>query len=107
MKLEHYSEEKLKKQILKIAEKYLDLSKYKIFFFGSRVSKKGDEHSDIDIGIEGKDPVSVVTMEAIKEEIGQIRTLYKIEFVDFKKVSSQFYEVATQHIEIINKDYLK
>jgi len=40
MKLEHYSEKKLKKEIKEIKEiigKYLDFKKYKIFFFGSRI----------------------------------------------------------------------
>jgi len=37
MKLEYYSAEKLKEEILKILGKYLDLSQYKVFFFGSRV----------------------------------------------------------------------
>jgi septum formation topological specificity factor MinE len=32
MKLEHYSAEKLKEEILKILSKYLDLSQYKVFF---------------------------------------------------------------------------
>lgn len=31
MKLEHYSEEKLKEDILRILSKHLDLSKYKVF----------------------------------------------------------------------------
>jgi septum formation topological specificity factor MinE len=38
MKLEHYSADKLREDILRILGKYLDLSKYKVFFFGSRIS---------------------------------------------------------------------
>jgi len=30
----------------KIVGKHLDMGKYKVFFFGSRVSEKGDEWSD-------------------------------------------------------------
>jgi len=37
MKLEFYPAGKLKKEILEIVGKYLDLKKYKVFFFGSRV----------------------------------------------------------------------
>lgn len=103
MRLEHYPEEKLKKQILEIAKKHLNLSEYKIFFFGSRVSGRGDERSDIDVGIEGDKSIPIVTMEKIKEEIGRIKILYKVEIVDFKKVSPEFYKVAKQSIEIINK----
>ena len=42
IKLENYSEKKLKKEIKEIKEivgKYLDLKKYKIFFFRSRIKK--------------------------------------------------------------------
>jgi len=39
MKLKFYSEKKLKKELLKIIGKYLDLKKYKIFFFDSKELK--------------------------------------------------------------------
>ena len=47
MKLEYYSVEKLKEDILKILSKYLDLSQYKVFFFGSRVKGNADERANI------------------------------------------------------------
>ncbi|MEK7189472.1 MAG: nucleotidyltransferase domain-containing protein [Patescibacteria group bacterium] len=52
-RLEYYPVEKLKKELKDIAAKYLDLKKYHLFFFGSRVTGKGSERSDIDVGIEG------------------------------------------------------
>ncbi|MFH1175247.1 MAG: nucleotidyltransferase domain-containing protein [bacterium] len=102
MRLEKYSEEKLKKQILEIASKHLDLSQYKVFFFGSRVFGGGSDRSDIDLGIEGKNPVPIREFENIKEEIEEIPILYKVELVDFKKVSPEFYNFAKKSIEIIN-----
>ena len=54
MKIEFYSEKKLKKEILRIIGKYLDLKKYKIFFFGSRVRGDNFPRADIDIGIEDR-----------------------------------------------------
>ncbi len=41
MKIEFYPEEKLKKEVREIISKYLDLNKYRVFFFGSRV--RGDK----------------------------------------------------------------
>ncbi len=102
MRLEFYSLEKLKKEILEIIGKYLDLKTYRIFFFGSRVTGGGNERSDIDIGIEGPSPVSLKIMGQIEDEIENLPTLYKIEIVDFKQISSNFYEVARQKIESIN-----
>ena len=57
MRLEYYPEEKLKKEILEIIKKYLDLKDYKVFLFGSRVRGDSFPRSDIDIGILGKKPV--------------------------------------------------
>jgi|SRR3989344_7135309 len=102
MKLEFYSEKKLKKEILEILVKHLDLKKYKVFFFGSRVAGKGDERSDIDVGIEGKKAVPAGAILDIQDEIENLPTLYKIEIVDFSRVDERFKKVAMEHIEMIN-----
>ena len=101
MILEHYPADKMKKEILSIVGKYLDLSQYKIFIFGSRVTGKGNDRSDIDVGIEGEIEVPSRIISKIKEDLENIRTLYTIDFVDFKRVASDFREVALQSIEPI------
>lgn len=101
MRIEHYSFSKLNTEITSIIAKHLNLSEYKIFFFGSRVTEKGNEYSDIDIGIEGPKEVGHETMAKIREEIGNLPILYKIDIVDFKDVSADFYNVAST-----NKEYL-
>ena len=73
MRIEHYPLEKLKKEMLDIISKYLNLNEYKIFFFGSRVEGKGNERSDIDIGIEGFGPVPDKAWIEIKEVIPDVR----------------------------------
>ena len=102
MKLEYYSGEKLKKEVLDVIGRYIDLRKYRVFFFGSRVDGKADERSDIDLGIEGSEPIRASTMLDIHEEIENLPTLYKIEVVDFSEVSEKFKEVAKQHREMLN-----
>lgn len=99
MRLEHYPVEKLKSQLLAIIAKYLDLADYRVFFFGSRVAGQGSERSDIDVGIEGPEEIPFGTMAKIREEMEELPTLYKIEAVDFNKVSNQFREVARQFTE--------
>jgi predicted nucleotidyltransferase len=101
MRIEFYPEKKLKKEILEIVGKYLDLKKYKVFFFGSRVSGKGNKRSDIDIGIEGPRSVPLEILVEIKEEIDELPTLYHIDIVDFKSVEEDFYQVAKQNFELI------
>jgi predicted nucleotidyltransferase len=101
MRLEYYPVDKLKKEILEILGKYLDLSKYKVFFFGSRVSGSGDSRSDIDIGIEGPEISAYAKLE-IEEELENLPILYKIDFVDFNNVDEDFKKIAKKYVEYIN-----
>jgi nucleotidyltransferase substrate binding protein (TIGR01987 family) len=103
MKLEHYPVDKLKEDVLKILKKYLNLSKYKVFFFGSRVSGTCGERSDIDIGIEGPQVSPHIKLE-IKEELENLPTLYKVDFVDFNDVDEDFKRIAKKYVEYINID---
>ncbi len=102
MRLEYYPLNKLKKEVLGIVSRHLDVNTYSVFFFGSRVIGKGDERSDIDIGIEGPEEISYEVMASIRDEIDNLTTLYKIEIVDFKNVSTEFKEVALKQIDIIS-----
>ncbi len=102
MRLEHESEKLLKEKILQIVGKYLDLSKYRVFFFGSRVTGKAREASDIDVGIEGKEPVSLRVLNGIREEIEELPVLYKIDVVDFAETNEKFKRVAKEHLELVN-----
>ena len=101
MKLEHLDQKKLAQDLLGIIGRHLDLAKYQVFFFGSRVTGKSNERSDIDVGIKGKKPIDITTFFRIKADIDNIRTLYKIDIVDFSNVSNDFKEVAKEKIEII------
>ena len=101
MKLEYYPVEKLKEDILKILNKYLDLSQYKVFFFGSRVKGNADERADIDIGIEGPEIPFHIKLE-IEEELENLPILYKIDFVDFNNVDEDFKKIAKKYVEYIN-----
>lgn len=100
MRLEHYSSEKLRQDILGILGKYLDLAHYRVFFFGSRVTGTGTDRSDIDVGIEGP-AVPQDQWLAIQEEFENLPVLYKVDIVDFSQVSPRFRDVALQHIEPI------
>ena len=105
MKLEHYSQKKLEKKILEIVGKYLDLKKYKVFFFGSRVSGENHERSDIDIGIKGPKKIPYGVIYNIQEDMNEkIPTLYKFDVVDFKDADKNFIKVVSQHKEYITKN---
>lgn len=101
MELKYYSLEKLKKEILEIIGRYLDLKLYKIFFFGSRVTRGTNERADIDIGIEGLNPIDNSILFKIKDEVDDLPILYKIDIVDFRNAADNFRNVALQKIEVI------
>lgn len=101
MRIEHYPVEQLKKELLGVIGRHLDLTQYRVFFFGSRVEGKGTDRSDIDVGIEGPEPVPFTVMANIEDEIELIPTLYKIDVVDFSRTSQIFREVASQKREFI------
>lgn len=102
MKLEHESQEFIKKEILRILGKYLNLSEYSVFFFGSRVNGKSAQSSDIDLGIEGEKSLPPGVLSDIQDELDELPVLYKIEAVDFVTVNEKFKIVAKKHTEIIN-----
>lgn len=102
MKIEFYRIEKLKKEILEIIGKYLDLKSYHVFFFGSRVRGDNFPRADIDIGIKGKKKIPADVKLEIEEEIDALPTLYKFDVVDFGGVSESFKKEALKHIEYVN-----
>lgn len=101
MRLEHVDQEQFKQAIKAIVSRHLDLSKYKLFIFGSRVRGEGNERSDIDIGIEGPEPLPIKAKFDIIDEIEALPYLYKMDVVDFAKVSDEFKQDALKSIEII------
>ena len=101
MKLEHYSEKKLRQSVLRIINKYLDSNRYQVFFFGSRVRGDNFERSDIDLGIEGPVRVSASIKLKIQEELDNLPLLYKIDLVDFNNVSKNFNKEAVKYKEYV------
>jgi len=103
MKLEFYFEKKLKKEILEIVGKYLNLSKYRVFFFGSRVKGNNFPRADIDIGIRGPREIPAEIKLQIEDEIYRLPTLYKFDIVDFYTTSGKFKKEAFKNLEYVTQ----
>lgn len=101
MRLKGYSEEKLRKEITEIIGRHLDLGRYKVFFFGSRVRGDNFERADIDLGIEGPEEIPGNIMVKIRNEMEKIPMFYKIDVVDFKTVSDKFKKEALKYTEYV------
>lgn len=101
MKLEFYSQDKLKKEIINIVSRYLDLKNYRVFFFGSRVRGDNFPRSDIDIGIQGPKEIPPDIKFKIQDEIDRLPTLYRFDLVDFRNTEENFKKLALKHIEYL------
>ena len=98
----------LRQEIVECVGAELDLSQYQLFLFGSRVTGKARESSDIDVGVKGDVPLTFETLARIKNRLDELETLYTIDFVDCTNVSEDFAEVALAHtIPLTHESYVK
>ncbi len=84
--------EKVESIVLKIQSIVADQVKgdYKLFLFGSRANGKSTERSDIDIAIMANRNLGSSILAKIREDIENIPTLLKIDFVDLSTVDDDF-----------------
>ncbi|NWG38770.1 MAG: nucleotidyltransferase domain-containing protein [Hydrogenophilaceae bacterium] len=76
---------------------------HRVFLFGSRATGNAGSHSDFDIGVMGDEPLPLEDFYAIEDQLDELPTLHKIDWVDFNRVSSRFRERAMQQIEVIHE----
>lgn len=77
------------------------LGGYKVVLFGSRAQGKAKSHSDFDLGVVGDTPLPLVDFFAIEDMLEELPTLYRIDWVDFARVSERFQTHALQKVEVI------
>ena len=90
---------KVELEIKKIIFQFLDPKKYQVFIFGSRVKGKARKYSDYDIGILGKRPLPSYLKVLIEEALEESDLPFKVDIVDFSKVSEDFKKVALKKIK--------
>jgi len=90
---------KVESEIKKIIFQFLDPKKYKVFIFGSRAKEKARKYSDYDIGISGKRPLPSYLKVLIEEALEESDLPFKVDIVDFSKVSKDFKKVALKNIK--------
>ncbi|MFH1408237.1 MAG: nucleotidyltransferase domain-containing protein [Patescibacteria group bacterium] len=90
------------KEIKGIVLKHLG-PEFKVFLFGSRASANARKWSDFDVGIEGKKPVDFKVLGLINEELENTNIPYKVDVVDFSRVSTSFKKTALERSKIWKK----
>lgn len=84
-----------------LAEFSGELEGRKIFLFGSRVTGKSRERSDFDIGVIGAEPLPLKIYYKMEDRFDDLPTLYRIDWVDFNRVSEKFRERAMKQVEVL------
>lgn len=85
--------------VLDVLKKHLNVQSYRIFLFGSWAEGTALEHSDVDIGIEGLEPINSSLWLDIQEDIEALPYMRKVELVDFCRVTDDFKKIALQNTE--------
>lgn len=79
-------------EILNITHRYLPEKDFKIFLFGSWAKESAEPTSDIDIGILGENNINIndFVLRRIREEVGGIPTLRRVDIIDLNKTDEKF-----------------
>ena len=85
-----------------LLSKHLDLNHYHAFIFGSRATHTNRPYSDIDIGIEGNQPLPPETRSKILTAFEDSNLPFFVDVVDFSTVTDQFKQIAKKHIITLN-----
>lgn len=73
----------------------------KFYLFGSRATGKAKKYSDIDILIVAKEKIPLATLSILNELFSESDLLYKIDIVDWHRITSEFREkIKTEQILI-------
>lgn len=77
------------------------LGGHQVVLFGSRAQGKAKSRSDFDLGVIGDAPLPLEDFFAIQDMLDELPTLYRIDWVDFARVSERFRSQALQKVEVI------
>lgn len=93
-------EENQKKIILTILKRYFQDRKF--FVFGSRSTGKNlKTFSDLDVAIDGKEPIDKVRLRQAIEELSNSDLPFKVDLIDINSMPAEFKKnVASDFIEL-------
>lgn len=77
------------------------LQGHKVFLYGSRAQGNARPRSDFDVGIWGKEPLSLEAFYKLEDMLDKMPTLYKIDLVDLNRTSEKFQEQALKCTEVL------
>jgi predicted nucleotidyltransferase len=71
--------------------------------FGSRVKWTSKDYSDLDLAIVCDAPIERKLFNRLQEEIEELPTNFRVDLLDWHKISPQFQKIIEEHYEVIYK----
>lgn len=93
--------EEITEEAVNIIRRYLPGKEFEIVLFGSWARGNAQETSDIDIGLVGPESVDDMLLLRIKEEIGGIPTLRRIDVVDLSKTDDNLRQEVLSYAQVL------
>jgi len=72
--------------------------------FGSRVTGTAKDYSDLDLAVVGKEKLSDNIFYAVKESFEESDLPFRVDVLDWHRISKEFKKVVNKQFEIIQKD---
>jgi predicted nucleotidyltransferase len=77
------------------------LPQHRVVIFGSRARGDAKPRSDFDLAVVGATPLPLKDFYALSDEIDQLKTLYRFDWVDLARASEKFRRSALENTEIV------
>lgn len=74
---------------------------HRVVLFGSRARGDAKPLSDFDIGVIGETPLPLEDYYVLEDQLENLPTLYRIDWVDLAQVSEKFRQEALTNVEVI------
>jgi predicted nucleotidyltransferase len=84
------------KTVRAILRRHLD-PQFKVYVFGSRAGGRVKPWSDLDLSIEGEEPVPLATLAALADDFDESELIWKVDLVDRATVSEAFGKIIDAH----------
>jgi len=95
-------DDRTKAELKSTVFRFLDPGQVRIFVFGSRAFGNFSKFSDIDLGLEPKTKIADGVVSKIEEVFENSDLPYRVDVVDFAKVSANFRKVAMKNAVYLN-----
>ena len=95
-------EQEIRIMLQNLFSKFADrLAGHRVVLFGSRAQGRARLRSDFDLAVVGDEPLPLKDFFALADELDELPTLYRFDWVDLARDSEGFRSSALEHVEVV------